>query len=412
MATQRHRITIGCAAVLALGTALAPAASARGGTASGAVIRDWNETARAQAFGNSVRLARILAIMHAAQHDSVNGAEPRYATYASTLHDPSADAEAAAAAAAREVLVAFFPEGRAALDERLAESLSRVRDGDAEDAGVALGRAVGDAILAARRNDSYDTPDPFSPAPAPGIWEPTPPAFAPMLESQFQNVAPFTLRDRGQFLPGPPPRLTSRRYARDYNEVKLVGQDISPARTPDQTQLAHFWVEPSPSAWSRVGNLVSARYGYDLHRTARLQALLNMAMADGFVAGWFQKRRFAFWRPVTAIRQGDTDSNPATTPDPSWMSLRPTPHSLLGAAAAEILRRFTGTSRFPFCMVSATSTPSGTQRCWETFTQAELENAESRVLVGFHFRSAIETGVKVGRKVGRFALRHSLLPLP
>jgi hypothetical protein len=187
MATQRHRITIGCAAVLALGTALAPAASARGGTPSGAVIRDWNETARAQAFGNSVRLARILAIMHAAQHDSVNGAEPRYATYASTLHDPSADAEAAAATAAHEVLVAFFPEGRAALDERLAESLSRVSDGDAEDAGVALGRAVGDAILEARRNDGYDTPDPFSPAPAPGIWEPTPPAFAPMLESRSRT---------------------------------------------------------------------------------------------------------------------------------------------------------------------------------------------------------------------------------
>jgi hypothetical protein len=299
--------------------------------------------------------------MHAAQHDSVNGAEPRYATYASTLHDPSADAEAAAATAAHEVLVAFFPEGRAALDERLAESLSRVSDGDAEDAGVALGRAVGDAILEARRNDGYDTPDPFSPAPAPGIWEPTPPAFAPMLESQFQNVAPFTLRDRGQFLPGPPPWLTSRRCARDYDEVKLVGQDISPARTPDQTQLA----------------------AGDRHPP------------------------------------GDTDGNPATTPDPSWMSLRPTPplpdypstHSLLGGAAAEILRRFTGTSRFPFCMVSATSTPSGTQRCWDSFTQAELENAESRVLVGFHFRSAIETGVEVGREVGRFAMRHSLLPL-
>ena len=153
----------------------------------------------------------------------------------------------------------------------------------------------------------------------------------------------------------PPPRLASRRYARDYNEVKLVGQDTSGARTADQTHLAHFWVEPSPSGWSRVGNLVSARYGYDLHRTARLQALLNMAMADGFIVGWFQKRHFAFWRPVTAIRKGDTDGNRATKPDPSWLSLRPTPplpdypstHSLLGGAAAEILRRFTGTSAVP-----------------------------------------------------------------
>jgi hypothetical protein len=161
---------------------------------------------------------------------------------------------------------------------------------------------------------------------------------------------------------------------------------------------------------------VSARYGYDLHDTARLQALLNMAMADGFIVGWFQKRHFAFWRPVTAIRKADSDGNPSTEPDPSWLSMRPTPplpdypstHSLLGGAAAEILHRFTGTDIFSFCMVSTTSTPLGTERCWETFTQAELENAESRVLAGFHFRFAIETGIGVGRKIGQFATRHAL----
>jgi hypothetical protein len=357
--------------------------------------------------------------MHAAQHDAVNGTQPRYQTYAATLQDPGADAEAAAAAAAHEVLVTFFPANQAALDDRLAESLSTVPDGDAEDAGVALGRAVGDIVLQARADDGYGTSDPFSPTPGPGVWEPTPPALAPMLEPQFQNVTPFTLRDRGQFLPDPPPSLPSEHYARDHNEVKLIGQDISPARTADQTHIAHFWAEPSPSGWSRIGNLVSARYGYDLHDTARLQALLNMAMADGFVVGWYQKRHFAFWRPMTAIRNADTDGNPSTQPDPSWLSLRPTPplpdypstHSVLGAAAAEILRRLTGSDTFSFCMVSTTSTPSATQRCWNTFTQAELENAESRVLAGFHFRFAIETGIKVGRKIGQFATQHALQPL-
>jgi hypothetical protein len=357
--------------------------------------------------------------MHAAQHDAVNGARPRYETYASTLQNPGADPEAAAAAAAHQVLVASFPPNRGALDERLTESLSAVPNGDAEEAGVALGRAVGDIVLQARADDGYNTADPFTPAPRPGVWEPTPPAFAPMLEPQFQNVAPFTLRDRSQFLPDPPPALTSRRYARDHNEVKLVGQDISLARTPDQTHLAHFWAEPSPGGWSRVGNLVSARYGYGLHHTARLQALLNAAMADGFIVGWYQKRHFAFWRPVTAIRQGDSDANPSTERDPTWLSLRPTPplpdypstHSLLGSAAAEILRRLTGTNAFPFCMTSTTSTPPGTERCWRSFTQAEHENAESRVLAGFHFRFAIETGVHVGRKIGKFATRHALRPL-
>jgi PAP2 superfamily len=416
--TTVHRIITGWAAVLALAVASPTAASARA-PSTGEVVRAWNDTARSQPFENPLRLARILAIMHAAQHDAVNGAEPRYETYASTLRDPDADAEAAAAAAAHQVLVAFFPASRAALDERLAESLSAVSDGDAEGAGVALGRAVGDVVLEARADDGFGTPDPFNPVPGPGIWEPTPPAFAPMLEPQFQNVAPFTLGHRTQFLPDPPPSLTSRRYARDYNEVKLVGQDISPARTADETHVAHFWAEPSPSGWSRVGNLVSAHYRYGLHHTARLQALLNMAMADGFVAGWYQKRHFGFWRPVTAIRKGDTDANPRTAPDPSWLSVRPTPalpdypstHSLLGGAAAEILRRFTGTRRFPFCMVSATSAPPGTQRCWASLTHAELENAESRVLAGFHFRFAIQTGIEVGRKVGQFAMRHALRPL-
>jgi len=387
--------------------------------ASGEVIRTWNETARTQAFGNGARLSRILAIMHAAQHDAVNGADPLYRTYASTLSDPNADTEAAAAAAAHTVLFAFFPANQAALDAQLATSLAGIADGPAEAAGVALGRAVGRRILDFRANDGFNVPDPFTPTPGPGVWEPTPPAFEPMIEPQFQNVRPFTLNDRAQFLPDPPPALTSGEYAAAFNEVKLLGQDISSVRTADQTHLAHFWVETTPIGWSRIGNIVSAQKGYDLHRTARLLALLNMALADGYIASWYQKRHFAFWRPVTAIRKAEIDGNPGTRPDPTWLSLRPTPaipdypstHSVNGAAAAEILRRFTGTDRFPFCMVSTTATPAGTQRCWNSFTQAELENAESRVMVGFHFRFACTSGVQVGRKIGKFAIGHSLRPL-
>jgi hypothetical protein len=394
-------------------------APSRGRAAAGQVIRTWNEVARAQAFGNPLRLARILAIMHAAQHDAVNGADPRYETYASTLSDPNADAVVAAAAAAHRVLVSFFPANQAALDAQLAQSLAGLPDGPAEDAGVALGRAVGRYVLDFRAIDGFDVPDPFSPAPGAGVWEPTPPAFAPLLEPQFQNVRPFTLRDRAQFLPDPPPALTSKAYARELDEVKLLGRDTSSARTADQTHVAHFWVEPSSITWSRVGNIVSAQREYSLHRTARLLALLNMAMADGYIVGWYQKRHFAFWRPVTAIRKAGADGNSETDPDPTWLPLRPAPpspdypstHSLLGGAAAEILRTLTGTDRFPFCMVSMSSTPAGTQRCWRTFTQAERENAESRLLLGFHFRSACEAGVKVGRKVGKFAIGHSLRPL-
>ena len=424
--TRRGRLRTGLATTAALGAAALPrlgwahpASGPHRTTASGQVIRAWNETACAQPFGTGVRLSRILAIMHAAQHDAVNGADPQYEPYAATLSDPTADAEAAAAAAAHTVLLAFFPTNQAALDAQLATSLAGILAGAARTAGVALGRAVGQRLLNLRANDGFAVPDPFTPPPGPGVWEPTPPAFAPMVEPQFQNVRPFTLNDRTQFLPEPPPALSSAAYAEAFNEVKLIGQDTSAARTADQTHLAHFWAEPSPMGWSRLGTIVAAQQGYGLHRTARLLALLNMAMADGFIVGWYQKRYFAFWRPVTAIRKAESDGNAATSPDPSWLPLRATPalpdypstHSLLGSAAAEVLRRFTGLDEVSLCMGSTTATPAGTQRCWTSVTQAELENAESRVLVGFHFRFACETGVKVGRKVGKFAIGHALRAL-
>lgn len=335
--------------VLVSASACVAASSPQASSASGQAVRTWNEIGRAQAAGNPLQHARVLAIMHAAQHDAVNGAVPRYETHASNLSDPDADAEAAAVTAAHAVLVSFFPGNQASLDAQLADSLASVSDGP---------------------------------------------------------------------LPHPQPALTSATYTRDFNEVKRFGQDMSSARTADQTHLGHFWAESSPVGWSRVGNIVSSHRSYDLHETARLQALLNMAMADGFIVGWFQKRHFAFWRPVTAIRVADTDGNPSTTADAGWMALRMTPplpdypstHSLLGGVAAEILRRFTGSDSFRFCMESTTAEPAGTQRCWETFTQAELENAESRVMVGFHFRFACDTGVDVGRKIGQFAIAHSLRP--
>ena len=368
---------------------------------SGEVIRAWNEIARAQAFGNPIRFSRILAIMHAAQHDAVNGAEPRYETYASPLSDRKADAEAAAAAAAHRVLVSSSRRTRQPWTPSSRTRSRAFPTAPPRRAGVALGQAVGQRLLDFRANDGFDVPDPFAPTPGPGVWEPTPPAFAPMLEAQFQNVRPFTLRDR-EPVPACPAAGPDERQVRErLQRGQAPGSGHEPAPdAPTRPQLAHFWAEGSPVGWSRIGSIVSSRRSYDLHRTARLLALLNMAMADGFIDGWYQKRHFAFWRPVTAIRKADTDGNPVTSPDPTWLSLRPTPalpdypstHSLLGGAAAEILRRFTGGDHFRFCMASTTSVPAGAERCWTSFTEAELENADSRVLVGFHFRFAYHRG--------------------
>src|SRR5262249_33160559 len=331
------------------------AAPGRAEAQSGAVIRNWNNIACAQAFGNPVRLSRILAIVHVAQHDAVNSAVPRYTPYVSTLTDLSADAEAAAAAAAHQVLVLFFPENKAALDTELLNSLVNVPDGPAEDAGVALGSAIGQLVFDSRINDGYTSVHPYTPPPGPGVWEPTPPGFLSLLEPQFQNVTPWVLNSRDQFFVEPPHALTSEDYTREFNEVKAVGSATSTVRTPDQTAYAHFWAEASPRGWSRVRNTVSMQLAYDLHKTALLLAMLNTSMMDGFVAGWYWKRYYSFWRPITAIRKADTDGNPDTEPDPTWISLRVTPntpdhpstHSILGGAAAEILRQFTGTDYFP-----------------------------------------------------------------
>jgi PAP2 superfamily len=348
----------------------------------------------------------------------VNGVDARYERHLSTLSDPSADAEAAAA---HKELVNFFPANQAALDAELANSLSMIPDGPAKTAGVALGAAIGQEAFDARLNDGFSSVAPFVPPVGVGFWKPTPPVFAPIVEPQFQNVTPFGIESRDQFKVKTKQALilTHAKYAAEFNEVKEIGRIDSTTRTADQTHYAHFWFEGSQLGWSKIANIISINENYDLHETARLLALVHMSMCDGFIAGWYWKRVHAFWRPVTAIHEADTDGNPETIQDAGWNSLRPTPaspdypstHSVLGAAAAEILRRFTGTDAFPFCMDSTTAVPAGTQRCWRSFTQAELENAESRVLVGFHFRFAIETGVSVGRKVGGFAARHALRPL-
>jgi PAP2 superfamily len=307
----------------------------------------------------------------------------------------------------------------ASLDAALASSLDAIPDGPARDAGAALGAAVGRTIVDLRADDGMDIPDPFTPTPGPGVWEPTPPTFSPMLEPQFQNVRPFLIQARDQFSLSPQPALTSRTYTADFSEVFEFGRDTSTVRTADQTHSALFWREPSPAGWSRMANIVSVDNDYDLHQTARLLALVNMAMADGFIAGIYYKRVHAGWRPVTAIQRADTDGNRHTTADPTWLPLRPTAavpdhpstHSVLGAAAAEVLRRFTRKNHHRLCMTSQTAEPAGSTRCWRTFAEAALENADSRVSLGFHFRFATTAGVRLGAKIGRYGFRNNLRPL-
>jgi hypothetical protein len=251
-------------------------------------------------------------------------------------------------------------------------------------------------------------------------------AFAP----GWADVTPFVLKDSSQFRPGPPYAVTSKKYTADFNEVKALGGDgvtTDSARSDEQTEIALFWVESSPLQWNRIARTVSGTEGLDMWENARLFGLLNMALADGYIGSFETKYHYNYWRPVTAIQTAETDGNPNTSADPDWTPLVPTPpipdydsaHSVEGGAAVGVLKRFFGTDDISFTTCSLTS-PEGSTctdaspvlRSYTSFTQAEEENGLSRILVGFHFRDAVETGIKHGEKIGERAVNLYLRPAP
>jgi hypothetical protein len=429
--------TVGLAAVWA-GSASAAADS----------VSNWNTVAvqaTLTAGQNAVVQSRTLAILHVAVHDALNAIHPRYERYAFTgVAQNGTSADAAIAAAARNSLIGAisvgtlpFPQfGTATLqalavaqvEQAYANVLAGIPDGLAKNEGIVVGQDAANAILALRNSDHATTLVTYTPGTAPGDWQPTPnpipfdpPVAADHLSAALPgwgHVTPFVLRRSTQFEPEGPPRLTGKRYARDYNEVKAIGDKNSTVRTAEQTSIARFWYENSPAGWSRIAQGVAKSRGLDSWDTARLLALINLAMADGYIAGFETKYDFNFWRPVTAIRAGETDGNDATDADPAWSSLLNTPaipdytstHSVVGGAAAEVLRRFFHGDDVPFTTTSGVPF-AGLTRSFTSFSQAAAENGESRIYAGIHFRSAVEDGIEEGKKIGRFTFTHVLKPL-
>jgi hypothetical protein len=429
--------------------AMGRAVAAQSSTAD--AVLAWNEYAGQAAIAaciaptaNPLHESHMYAMAHVAIHDALNAIDRRSRPYAFDARvSRSASPEAAVASAARGVLVPVlgqlpdpFPQecidaGVASVEANYAAALSAIPDGTAKTEGVATGAAAASAILALRAADGSDTPlldfdypqgtDPGEYRFTPG----TPFAFAP----GWADVTPFVLRDSSQFRANAPFAVTARRYTVDFEEVKRLGGDgvTTPSeRTDDQTQIALFWVESSPLQWNRIARAVSEDAGLDLWENARLFGLLNMALADGYVGSFETKYLYNFWRPVTAIQTADTDGNPDTLADPTWTPLVPTPpipdhdsaHAVEGGAAAQVLIRFFGTDDISFQTCSLTLPPGSTcgdasvvMRSFTSFSQAAEENAVSRILVGFHFRNAVEQGVKHGRRIGNLAVSKFMRPL-
>jgi hypothetical protein len=394
--------------------------------ASDDVVVDWNEhtiaaITTANGYQDPMDATRVLSMVHVAMHDAVNATAYRfYQSYAFTKRDRVAHPVAAAAAAAQQVLVRLFPSQEVDLAEKLERSLADVRDGVFENRGVALGREVGDFIFALRQNDGSNEPLAYTPGDEPGDYQFTSPGF--IARPEWQNVTPWALESAAQFRPEPPPALTSQEYALAYEEVRTKGDADQSTRTPDETAYAQFWYEFSDLGWNRVTRGVVEQERLGLAQSARLFALVNMAMADGYIAGWDGKFFYDFWRPVTAIHRGETDGNPNTTADLDFEPFLFTPpvqdypstHSVLGSAAAEVLTRFFGKrgEHIGFSMTSSSaSQPNLEVRSFESFRKAARENADSRVMAGIHFRFAAEAGMELGTQIGEYAFENYLRSL-
>lgn len=390
---------------------------------SNKVILTWNQVAF-QALGGSANQhsllnSRIFAMVHVAMHDAVNATDGRYQTYAFHKKFKAAHPEAAAAAAAHRVLESAFAEKSSFLDSALNNYLATIPDSESKTTGITAGIEAANAFLTLGHNSTglQNPAVPPQPATKPGDYKVVPPytfIFAPF----WEDSKTFALKKKDQFRPAPPPPLTSGAYTQAFNEVKQIGFLNSTTRTADQTAFAKYWYEFSEVGWNRIARNVATSHNSGLFTTARLFALLHMAMADSYIAGWDAKLYYNLWRPFTAIREADSDGNPNTAGDLNWVAAEPTPpiqdypstHSTLGNAGAAVLAYMYG-DKTSFSMASPTAVPAGSSRSFNSFTQAANENAESRVMAGIHFRFACQAGQDLGTKIGAWTVANYLKPL-
>lgn len=371
----------------------------------GNAVTHWNTVAgdvfKPSQGTNPMAESRALAILHAAIHDALNAIDRRFESYTPGLPEaPGASAEAAVAAAARDVLLALVPDQAAVVEAEYSRAIATIQDGPARAAGISTGRASAAATLARRQGDGFEaaTQPVYVPQPGRGEYQFTAPFdFAAM--PSWGRVRPFVIDLRKHQVDGPY-RLSSDQYARDLAYVKEIGGTQSTRRTPEQSEIAQFWYEDSPLGWNRIANTVIQQRGLDPWAAARVFALVNFAMADGFIAGFEAKYRFRFWRPVTAIHETNAAWQPFLTTPP--VPDHPSTHTVLGWAAAEVLIALLGDE----VQFSASSlTLPGVTRHFESFASAAEENGLSRVYAGIHFQHAVKEGRRQGRSIGRAVAR-------
>ncbi len=390
------------------------------------VIVQWNDvslSAIQTAQYRATQASRVLAMVHAAMFDTINNIDKTCQPYHIDASAPSViSREAAVAAAAHRVLENLFPAQQAAFDAALDESLMHVPGGAAANNGRSFGTSIADQILALRANDHSDDMVPYTPGLEPGQWRPTPPDEMPAMAPHWATVTPFAMTGNTQFRPVPPPALDSAEYAEELNDIKAIGAKVSGVRSQEQSDVAMFWMDmpgtiTTVGRWNKIAQHVAAQRLTNMWQNARLFALLNITLADAGIAAWDSKYEYNFWRPITAIREADTDDNPLTDAEEDWEPFIMTPafpeyvsaHSLFSAAAAGVLADFFGTDNIDFDIHPYMM--HGTPRTYHSFAQAAEEAGMSRIYGGIHFISGNVNALTAGHALAQYVVDNFLRPL-
>ncbi|MES2957747.1 MAG: vanadium-dependent haloperoxidase [Pseudomonadota bacterium] len=392
-----NRFSLSCIA-LALATGIVLAAP----EARADAITDWNLKAGeliAESKLGTPPAVRAMAIVQTAAHEAVQALEQRGPAQPAAL-------DAAIAAAHRAALLKLLPAQQAAIDAAFQAALTGVPEGAAKAAALAAGEQAAATVLA-RRADDVIAPETYRPHTTAGAYVPT----AAPAATQWALRKPWLMASTAQFRPAPPPALTSETWVRDFNEVKTLGAKVSARRSAEQTEIARFWEFSLPSIYHGVARSVALQPGRDVARNARLFATVAQAMDDAMISVFEAKYHYNFWRPVTAIRNGDIDANEATERDPSWAPLidsplhaeYPSAHSILAGAVGAVVRADVGKGAMP---VLATSSPTakGATRRWGSVEEFMREVASARVYEGIHFRHSTEVGLRMGQQIGDLAV--------
>ncbi len=411
MLQPRHSIApapIALTALIALGVLAVPAAQADS-------VTEWSEKTAQIASAESMtpRAVMTAALSQVAVYEAVNGITRKYPRPRFDLgaaRDASVDA--AVAAASRAVLAKFAPDSQSArIEQEYRAALAAIPDGAAKERGIAVGELAAKRVMESRAQDNWQVKESYRPRAQPGKYIPT---AAPVMSHWPQRTG-WVIERADQFRPGPPTPLDSALWARDYEEIRVLGARENSGRTAEQTEIARVWQTTAPIIYFQVIKSVSGQPGRDATRNARLYSTVTQAMDDAMIAIFDAKYAYEFWRPVTAIRNGDLDGNDATPRDPSWLPFIETPmhpeypcaHCVLAGAVGAVLKADLGTDPVPVLSTTSPTAP-GVVRKWNTVDAFVQEVSNGRIYDGVHYRNSTEIGSDMGRKVGELAVTRNM----